>query len=112
MRAKYVTVAVASARNVAERWASQYREPDGIWRDTKLPNQKTRQEIYDQLVALGDTPPIDKVADVIGNKSWSYLTCDGCSAQVERAVGIGEYEPKTYCATCIAEAKAALESAA
>lgn len=103
MRAKFVTIQVASGRGVAERWAGQYRERDGSWR-----YGPEREQIYNRLVALGENPPIDKVAEIIGNKSWSYIRCDGCNGDVERAVAIGEYDTKAYCATCIREAYAVL----
>lgn len=60
--------------------------------------------VYDQLCALGDDPNIDAVAEAIGNKSWSYLTCEGCTEYVKTAVAIGEHEPKLYCDICIREA--------
>ena len=98
MRAKYVNIQVATGRGVAQQWASQYREKDGTWRGDD------KEQIYRKLVALGDNPPIDKVAEIIGNKSWSYISCAGCPEYVERAVAIGEYEPKAYCAICVTEA--------
>ena len=107
MRAKFVNIQVATGRGVADRWASQYRERDGAWR-TCLAGPRTSQQIHEVLVALGDNPPIDKVAEIIGNKSWSYISCDGCSESVERAVAIGEYDTKAYCQTCIKEAHAIL----
>lgn len=102
MRPKYVSIRVASATGVAERWAQQYQHPKDGWRGTaQRPDGK---KIYDNLIALGENPPIDKVAEIIGNKSWSYISCEGCNEYVERAVVLGEYEPKSYCATCINEA--------
>lgn len=108
MRAKYVAVQIASARGVAARWAHQYQHPVDGWRS---PDNGSAKDIYDQLIALGPNPSIEKVAEIIGNKSWSYITCEGCSDRVERAVAIGEYEPKAYCETCIAEAAQALKVA-
>lgn len=102
MRAKFVTVRVATGRGVADRWASQYRISDGEWKNIVGP--KTPRQVHEDLVHLGNNPPIDKVAEIIGNKSWSYISCDGCSDYVERAVSIGEYDEKSYCATCITEA--------
>lgn len=99
MRAKYVCIQVATGRGVADRYRSQY--PAG---DTTRPVGRNPEEVYQRLVALGDNPPIDKVAEIIGNKSWSYISCAGCPEYVERAVAIGEYEPKAYCAICVTEA--------
>lgn len=100
MRAKYVSVHHASARGVAERWRNRYWRV-GMWPDTC---NGSSEEIYKNLCVLGPVPGIDAVADVIGNKSWSYLTCCGCSEYVKRAVSIGEDEPKLYCDTCVTEA--------
>lgn len=103
MRAKYVNVQVATGRGVADRYRQQY--PAG---DTTRPGGKDPEDTYQRLAALGDNPPIDKVAEIIGNKSWSYITCDGCSLYVERAVAIGEFDTKAYCETCMKEAHAIL----
>ncbi len=102
MRAKHVSIEVASARGVAERWMRQYFQ-DGEWIPTGYGSSK---DIHKRLCDLGPTPPIDKVAEVIGNKSWSYISCSGCSDYVERAVRIRpEYdEGGTFCLTCVNEA--------
>lgn len=108
IRAKYVDVRIASGRGVAARWESQYRE-DGKWKKTPIGVKlRDSEQVYSSLCELGDNPLIDKVAEIIGNKSWSYISCDGCTDYVERAVAIGEYDPKAYCETCIKEAHAAL----
>ncbi len=103
MRSKYVSIEVATGRNVAERWRQQYEKGDGSWSNTVSGLSK---DVHDKLCSLGPNPPIDKVAAAIGNQSWSYISCDGCSDYVERAVRIGDTysEGKCYCATCIAEA--------
>lgn len=108
MRAKYVCVEYASARGVADRWRAQY-ERDGKW----IPMSNGSSEaIYSQLCALGNQPNIAKAAEIIGNKGWTYLSCDGCSQHVETAIRIGDHsigdEPKAYCATCVREAAAVL----
>jgi hypothetical protein len=103
MRSKYVTIRAASAVGVAERWRSQYQHPKDGWHGTAYRNDG--KQVYDELISLGPNPPIDKVAEIVGNKSWSYISCDGCNEYIERAVELGEDEPKTYCATCIEEAR-------
>lgn len=67
MRAKYVCIQVATGRGVAERYRRQY--PAG---DTTKPLGKDSEDVYQRLLALGDNPPIDKVAEIIGNQAWSY----------------------------------------
>lgn len=100
MRAKFVTVHHASGVGVAERWRGQYYR-DGKWLATYSGPGNVE---YEKLLALGSNPDIAAVAEIIGNKGWSYITCDGCAENVEIAVAIGEYETKSYCRTCITEA--------
>lgn len=99
MRPKYVSIQVASAREVAARWERE-RVRDGAWvRDGD-------RAICEKLYALGSIPSIEAAADIIGNKSWTYLSCAGCSDYIERGVRMGgEYEEgKIYCSACIEEA--------
>lgn len=109
MRAKYVTIVKASGSGVADRWARQYQRENGTWIDTELAKS---QAIHQKLCALGDNPKPRDVADIIGNKSWSFISCDGCSDYVEVAVEIGQHETHTFCATCIDEASAILSKVA
>jgi len=104
MRPKYVSIIKASGRGVAERWRTRYQKKDG-WTKTASGDSK---DVYDKLCDLGHVPDIAKVAEIIGNKSWSYIRCEGCSDEVEEAVSIGEHDAKSYCKTCIDEAKTAL----
>lgn len=97
IRAKFVSVEVATGRGVAERWRNQYFKQDGGW--SKHPDS-TSEAIYESLRCLGGNPDIAKVANIIGNKSWSYIACDGCNEYVERAIRLG----RAYCFTCIGEA--------
>ena len=93
---------MASARGVQQRWKDTYQ-------GTGKPMSETWSKIYDQLVELGENPALDKVAEIIGNKLWSHITCDGCSDYVERAVAIGDdQESRAYCETCIQEASIVL----
>ena len=108
MRAKYVSVITASARDVAERWKAQYRDGGGEWLGTVSGSSRDK---YEKLCALGPNPDIAAVAEITGNKSWSYISCDGCDQYPERAVRIGEYDTKSYCQECIEEASMALKTA-
>ena len=104
MRAKYVSIEHASARAVAERFRAQYEKQPGEWYSLE------REEAYKKLLSIGPDD-IEKAATIIGNQSWSYLSCDGCSDYILRGVRIGyEYsDGKLYCQTCIAEANAILQ---
>lgn len=101
VRAKYVSIERAYPLGVAERWHQQYYR-DGKW----VEHAPNAEAVYNQLVALGQTTNPAVVADITGNKSWSYISCDGCLDYVERAVQIGAEgsERHRFCATCIAEA--------
>jgi hypothetical protein len=98
MRAKYVSIEVASARGVADRWF-QGRFRDSVWiRDLDA-------GIHERLLSLGDNPSIEAASEIIGNKSWTHVSCSGCSSYVDRGVRLGEsYEGHVYCRTCIEEA--------
>lgn len=107
MRPKYVSIIVASGRDVAERWHRQYFLDQGNkWYSH---GGDDREAKYKRLCELGSDPDIAKVAEIIGNKSWSYITCDGCGDEGPRAVQIGQYEPKTYCRICLTEALTVLD---
>ena len=97
MRSKFVTVVYSNTTGVAARWREQYEERLSRWYDDN------KKEIYKKLLALGENPDREDVAKIVGNKSWSYLTCDGCQESEAALVSIGEYEAKNYCKTCLAE---------
>jgi hypothetical protein len=109
MRAKYVTLRHASAVGVADRYRKSYYDDKNGWRTGMLWGEP--EKIYEQLCELGPVPDIAAVAKIIGNKSWSYISCDGCSTEVETVVSIGGewVEKKGYCSTCIHEAAAILK---
>ena len=103
-----VLIRTADGHGVADRWQSQYQHPVDGWRRTAHGPAK---EVYERLCDLGQTPSAAATAEVIGNKSWSYLTCDGCSEYVERAVEFtdsGSERNPLLCAPCIELARAAL----
>jgi hypothetical protein len=106
-----VSISVASGRDVAERWRYQYYERKGReWSSTVNGPAKNK---YDALCALGPNPDIDKVAEIIGNKSWSYLSCSGCNDYVASAVSFGsDYSESEIllCAACVEDAGRALKA--
>lgn len=105
-RPQFVSLIRGTGVGVAQRWFNQYHRHGGDWRAFSA-NGSTAGEIYDRLLALGHTPSRDDVAAVIGNKSWSYVTCDSCRDEVSEVVAIGdelELSKRSYCRTCITEA--------
>ncbi len=105
---KRIQVDVASGRGVADRWRAQYERPDG-WLKTVSGDSK---EVYNKLCDLGPSPDIAKVAEIIGNKGWSYINCDGCGEYVERAADYGSEYDKTIklCQLCLDDGLKALTS--
>lgn len=111
-RPQFVSLTRGTAVGAAHRWQQQYLSASGEdWRDRVL-NVRGREpttagKIYDQLLALGDCATSEQVAEVIGNKSWSFVRCDSCSDEVEATVRLGDaYDTsaRNYCRVCIWEA--------
>lgn len=78
---------------VAERWKYQYYTKDG-WK------YSGKDSVYDKLEALGDNPKATDIDRVIGNSSWTYLTCQTCNREVDAVVIVGECEIYT-CKKCV-----------
>jgi hypothetical protein len=103
-----VKIHIASGRGVAERWRTQYQNPDKSW---TLTASGGGEKTYNALCALGQNPDIGKVAEVIGNRSWSYLSCSGCGDYVERAADFGSDYSDTQillCEACLKDGLAAI----
>ena len=103
-----VFVSIASGRGVAERWRSQYQDANGRW--TRVVRGQS-ENIYEKLCSLGENPDIDKIAEIIGNKSWGHLTCSGCNEHVKRTATFSpEYSdnPIYLCHNCAKDAVRAL----
>ena len=90
----------ALANGAAERWKDQY---------ACFSKGTNSRGIYEALLALGENPLPYDVNKVIGNNSWTYLSCDECSKEVEVVVQLGEepdYESATaqICFPCLKKA--------
>lgn len=92
----------ASGIGVAERWKAQ-RLRDDKWVGER--HGRDDEAIYDALAALPSTSATpEAVAEAIGNKSWSYLTCAGCGEYVLEAVAIeGPWSDRSpcFCRICV-----------
>lgn len=103
IRPKYVCVVHATATGVADRFRSRY-EMDGKWLTTAFGSAEI---IYERLCELGPVPDIEDAAKIIGNQSWSYLTCSGCREYITKGVAFQEsYDDNKpiLCETCLREA--------
>ena len=87
---------------VAQRWQSHYLR-DGQW--SKFAGNS--ESIYYLLLKLDlKTCPASDVDAIIGNDSWTTMTCDQCRKPVDAVVEVGappDYESSTakLCFTCI-----------
>lgn len=80
--------------NVATRWAMRYE---------KCPE---KHETSQKLLDLGGKGTEDQVTEIIGNNSWTKITCDQCGADVDRVVYVGQpldYGSSTakLCSSCV-----------
>jgi len=92
---------------VAKRWFAQYGHAlhESGFRDTHtFGNTLERLRLLDL-----ETASAKDVADIIGNASWTDLTCDECQSHVDLVVQVGQepdYESATasLCKECLAKA--------
>lgn len=96
------------ARDVPARWRETYSRPY----PTGLAFTDERKErIADRLDELADLTP-DAIAEAIGNRSWTNISCDECEADgLASAVQVGPDDPyrnctATLCPGCAAAALA------
>ncbi len=76
-----------------------------------------KEETYQRLLALGDSPSPDDVDGIIGNETWTHEYCDGCKGYVSESVCVGQvpdYESSTatLCRACVFDAVKVLEQGA
>lgn len=99
----------ASGAGVADRWKAQYCRK-GAW-DRNY--QGDSKDVWEKLVALGCNPSPARVAEVIGNKSWTHIRCSACWRDVLTAVSWGpeaeDYGPIKLCRPCTIRAVKALD---
>jgi hypothetical protein len=101
-------------RSVATRWRQQY-EP--FTHDTPLFSVRNghrqvipKKEIAASLEALDkETATAADVAAIIGNESWTRLTCDECGKDTDAVIMVGQepdYESHTasLCRSCVERA--------
>lgn len=94
-----ISIRVASAKGVADRWREQYYNRNGnTWPNTVSGSSEV---VYNKLVELGPDPDPDQAAIAIGNESWTHVRCEGCNGEFLTGVAIGDYEVKTFCLSCV-----------
>lgn len=85
---------------ICDRWLSQYYYL-GAWK-----YGKDKEQIYHNLAKLGDKKTEESIAKVIGNGSWTHLTCDECAAEVDSVlIFLEDWDsPVQICKSCIDKA--------
>lgn len=98
------------ADTVAQKWFRTYAHTS-YWKEGRylIGNGLTKEETHAKLVDLGTNPNPDDVDAVIGNRSWTYCTCDDCGKSVQAVVQLGQeldYESATanICFHCLKKA--------
>lgn len=104
----FIVSELGLAQAAPQRWAAQY---SGWERDSE------HHRIGRKLAALpkAERTPA-RIAEVIGNDSWSVVECDQCGKRVPVAVTVGrspyyETSTATICEPCLRRALALLEGA-
>jgi len=94
------------ANRAAENWHHQYfKTNNNSWKEAGA-SQEEREDTYNKLLALGDSPKDEQVNEIIGNDSWTTTTrCVECRAsQVPVVKFKGMLDHQTYCNKCLDEA--------
>lgn len=94
------------ANNVAEHWKKVYLY-ENEWSFIAIGSS---EEIYNKLVALPKPVDPDEVDRIIGNPSWTGVTCDNCG-KTASVVTVGQepdYDSSTanVCQECLRNALA------
>lgn len=102
-------------RTVVERWHEQYKPEIDDLRD-RYPGSSDKRAIYRRLRGLDvETCTPGDVAAIIGNDSWTNLSCDVCERRgLDVVVRVGQepdYEARyvDLCRSCAKAAVAAFE---
>lgn len=91
------------AAQASARWLRQYKIHGGY--NWKSPAGKSGEEVYNQLLALGPNPDPLQVNEIIGNDSWTRLTCCQCDNSVDAVIVFNDGDDNTcnVCIDCIKE---------
>lgn len=90
-------------KDVAKRWKAQYHSKGG-W---VVPIFGNREEVYLDLKKLNiDTCKKEDVDNIIGNTSWTDLTCNECNRHRNSLVILEKSESYfEICPSCLTKAK-------
>jgi len=94
-----ITASKDLVSGAAKMWKRQYYSK-GMWYN---PLDTDAKEVYENL-RMAETR--DDIDGIIGNTSWTMITCDECGESVREAVVLYK---ETYCYACLKEAVKLLE---
>lgn len=98
-----IITSTEKAANAAVSWRNQYFQ-GGKWIKC---HQESSEDVYKNILAAKGDP--QAIADVIGNKDWSFVACGSCGENFNVVIDIGkEWEPFFVCQNCLTIASAAL----
>lgn len=102
---------LSEAAKVENRWYQTYAKTESTWESASVwtSDKRTKRQIHEILLSLGNSPSADDVNAAIGNTSWTDCRCDECGKQVEQLVQLGQepdYESATanICFPCLKKA--------
>lgn len=84
---------------VATCWKTQYYLPGEHWKYINPPSSAIR--IYSQLLSLPSDATAAQVDAIIGNSSWTRITCDGCNRDVNM---VACFDNDCICIQCLLDA--------
>jgi len=102
-------------RALPRRWRNTYKPFSGVpaimypgnKKGSPIPNKRDVADKLDLIDVETATP--EEIGDIIGNTSWTRLTCDQCREECERVISVGEepnYDSNTasLCPSCLSQA--------
>jgi hypothetical protein len=112
----YVSSVLENCKGIAKKWKQRCYAPstgewDWVW-PLSIEKGKAKvsaEVIYDRLVALKGNGTPEEIEKIVGNTSWTDISCDECGRNVEVAVTVGEeedYDTRTarVCLDCLNKA--------
>lgn len=111
-------IKTGKTQKISKRWKLQYNRKDG-WVITYGKNgPESTKTKYEQILAIENSRvrnKLDKIDEVIGNKSWTHHSCSQCGTEtrdklLQLEVGSGEYI-HNLCLPCVRKMLTLLENA-
>lgn len=102
----WVDTKKAAIQSAPKRWSNQYRN----WKDCG--DKFDKGPITEKLMALKEPYSGEEIDNIIGNDSWTSVSCDECGKKVNAVssfdINAGEYV-HSICRGCLLSAVAAID---